>query len=69
MPITLVSGAIDPAALADLGAHFTGCFGLPHGPAALADCIANAAQLLEERAEQIGRVFGAGHGTRRRTVK
>jgi glycerate kinase len=60
VPVTLVSGAIDPSALADLGVHFAGCFGLPHGPASLDDCIANAAQLLEERAEQIGRVFRAG---------
>jgi hypothetical protein len=42
---------------------------LPHGPAALPDCIANAAHLLEERAEQIGRVFLAGVGAPRRTVK
>jgi len=69
VPVTLVSGAIDPAALAELGVHFAGCFGLPHRPASLADCIANAAQWLEERAAEIGRVFQAGHGTRRRTVK
>jgi glycerate kinase len=66
VPVTLVSGAIDPAALADLGRHFAGCFGLPHGPSTLPDCIANAAQLLEERAREIARVFLAG---RRRTVK
>ena len=33
------------------------------------DCIANAARLLEDRAEQVGRVFAAGHGAQRRTVK
>src|SRR6185503_12640523 len=60
VPVTLVSGAIDPSALADLGTHFAGCFGLPHGPATLADCIENAARLLEERGEQLGRVFLAG---------
>ena len=69
VPVTLVSGAIDPAALADLGAHFAGCFGLPHGPATLPDCIADAARLLEERAVEIGRVFVAGRGAQRRTVK
>ena len=69
VPVTLVSGGIDPSALADLDAHFAGCFGLPHGPAGLADCIANAAQLLEERAEQVGRVFAAGDSARRRTVE
>ena len=57
------------AALAELGVHFAGCFGLPHGPATLADCIANAAQWLEERAAEIGRVFQARLGARRRTVK
>jgi glycerate kinase len=69
VPVTLVSGAIDPAALPALGAHFAGCFGLPHGPATLRDCIANAAQLLEERAEQVGRLFVAGQGAQRRTMK
>jgi glycerate 2-kinase len=69
VPVTLISGGIDPPALAALRAHFAGCFGLPHGPAGLADCIANAAQLLEERAEQVGRVFAAGKGARRRAVE
>jgi glycerate kinase len=69
VPVTLISGAIDPAALADLGVHFAGCFGLPHGPATLSDCIANAAQLLEERALVIGRVFRAGHDAQRGAVK
>jgi glycerate kinase len=69
VPVTLVSGAIDPAALAELDVHFAGCFGLPHGPATLADCIANSAHWLEERAVEIGRVFQAGDGVRRRTVK
>lgn len=69
VPVTLVSGAIDPSALADLAVHFAGCFGLPHGPATLADCIANASRLLEERGEQLGRVFLAGHSAQRRTVK
>ena len=58
----LISGAIDPAALPLLGRHFAGCFGLPHGPATLDACIANAAALLEDRAEQVARVFLAGRG-------
>ena len=62
VPATLLSGAVDPAALADLGRHFAGCFGLPGGPMALADCIADAPQLLEARAEQLARVFLAGRG-------
>ena len=35
-------GSVDAAALADLDRHFAGCFGLPNGPMALADCIARA---------------------------
>ncbi len=69
VPVTLISGGIDPAALDALRSHFAGCFGLPHGPADLPDCMANAAQLLEERAEQVGRVFAAGHGARSRAVE
>jgi glycerate 2-kinase len=62
VPVTLISGAIDPAALPVLGRHFAGCFGLPHGPATLDECIANAAALLEDRAEQVARVFMASRG-------
>ena len=69
VPVTLVSGAVDAAALAELGAHFAGCFALPNGPATLADCIGNAAFLLEARAEQAARVFAAGRGIPHRTVE
>jgi glycerate kinase len=62
VPVTLISGAVDPAALPLLGRHFAGCFGLPHGPATLEACIDNAAALLEDRAEQVARVFLAGRG-------
>jgi glycerate kinase len=62
VPVTLISGAIDPAALPLLDRHFAGCFGLPHGPATLDACIVNAAALLEDRAEQVARVFLAGRG-------
>jgi glycerate kinase len=57
VPVTLISGAIDADALPMLGRHFTGCFGLPNGPAALEDCIAGAERLLADRAEQVARVF------------
>ncbi len=59
VPITLLSGAVDPAALAELGRAFDGCFALPAGPASLAECIAQADRLLADRAEQIARVFVA----------
>jgi glycerate kinase len=66
VPITLISGAIDSSALPALGAHFAGCFGLPNGPATLADCMANAAYMLADRAEQIARVLAANEHKRRR---
>jgi glycerate kinase len=56
VPITLLSGAVDAAALPELGRVFDGCFALPSGPTTLADCIANADHMLADRAEQIARV-------------
>ena len=45
-----------------LGRHFAGCFGLPDGPMTLAECIADAARLLET-----GRSSSAGcSGTAKR---
>jgi glycerate kinase len=61
VPITLLSGAVDAAALPDLGRFFAGCFALPPGPMALEECIANADALLADRAEQIARVWAAAH--------
>ena len=60
IPVTLISGAIDPASLPQLRQYYAGCFGLPHGPSTLDACIANAASLLADRAEEIARVFDAG---------
>jgi glycerate kinase len=60
VPATLLSGAVDAAAIAALDVHFAGCFALPSGPATLESCVANAAPLLELRAEQVARVFNAG---------
>jgi glycerate kinase len=62
VPITLLSGAIDSAALPELGRVFDGCFALPAGPMALADCIAQADLLLADRAGQIARVWAAAAG-------
>ena len=59
VPITLLSGAVDAAALSELARVFDGCFALPSGPMLLADCIAGAGTLLADRAEQIGRVWNA----------
>ena len=60
VPVTLLSGAVDPAALPELSRVFTGCFALPAGPATLAECIAGADALLADRAEQIAHVWNAG---------
>ena len=59
VPISLLSGALDARALPDLGARFAGCFALPDAPATLAECIANAAPSLANRAEQMARLFDA----------
>ena len=62
VPITLISGAVDAAALPELSKVFSGCFALPSGPMSLADCIAGADALLADRAEQIARVWAARNG-------
>jgi glycerate kinase len=59
VPITLLSGAVDSAALPALSRVFAGSFALPSGPMTLAQCIADADLLLADRAEQIGRVIAA----------
>ncbi|MEO8346005.1 MAG: glycerate kinase [Betaproteobacteria bacterium] len=65
VPVTLISGAVDAAALPQLGRHFSGCFGLPNGPSSLDDCIANAEALLADRAEQLARVMNASRPLQR----
>ena len=59
VPVTLLSGAVDDAALADLHLHFAGCFALPPRPMNLEDCIRDAADLLAARAEALGRLIAA----------
>jgi glycerate kinase len=59
VPASLLSGALDAKALPELGARFAGCFALPDAPMTLADCIANAAPALANRAEQMARLFEA----------
>lgn len=59
VPVTLLSGAVDAAALAELGRVFAGCFALPSGPMSLERCIAEAPTLLADRAEALARLFGA----------
>jgi glycerate 2-kinase len=59
VPVTLLSGAVDVDALADLHQHFAGCFALPHGPMSLDECIRDAGALLAARAEALGHVIAA----------
>lgn len=56
VPATLLSGAIDRRALPELGQYFAGCFTLAFGPLSLEQCIADAASLLADRAEQMARL-------------
>lgn len=57
VPVTLISGAVDASAVAELSPHFAGCFGLPDGPLSLSACIEGAADLLAVRAEQLARLI------------
>ena len=65
IPVTLVSGAVDPLAVAALGRHFHGSFGLAPAPATLQDCLDHAGEWLADRAEQAARVFAAGRAASR----
>jgi glycerate 2-kinase len=53
---TLLSGAIDPAALERLSDHFCGCFSPAPGPITLEVAIREAARLLANEAEQLTRL-------------
>lgn len=65
IPVTLVSGAVEPMALHALSRHFAGCFGLAAGPATLQDCLDHASEWLADRAEQAARVFAYGRAASR----
>ena len=56
VPVSLVSGAVDPAASSALNRHFAGCFALAPGPCTLDDCVDHAAAWLADRVEQVARV-------------
>jgi glycerate kinase len=59
VPATLLSGAVDSAALPRLTEHFTGCFSPAPGPITLDVAIRDAARLLANEAEQLTRLkFG-----------
>ncbi len=59
VPATLLSGGIDPNALARLSEHFAGCFSPAPGPIALDAAIRDAARLLANEAQQLAQLkFG-----------
>jgi glycerate kinase len=59
VPISLLSGGIDRAALPELGKTFAGCFSLVFGPISLEQAIADSAGLLADSAEQLARLRDA----------
>ncbi len=59
VPVSLLSGAVDPAALPVLAPQFAGTFALPPGPRTLAESLAHADAWLADRAEAMARLrFG-----------
>ncbi len=56
VPATLLSGAVDSAALPRLAEHFHGCFSPAPGPITLEAAIRDAAQLLANQAGQLTRL-------------
>jgi glycerate kinase len=56
VPASLLSGAVDAAALPKLSEHFTGCFSPAPGPITLDVAIRDAARLLANEAEQLARL-------------
>jgi glycerate kinase len=57
VPVTLLSGAVDSAALPRLAERFDGAFALPPGPATLEASIAQAGDWLADRAEAMTRLY------------
>lgn len=58
VPITLISGTVDPVAIAELSQQFDDCFTLSGVAMAPAQAMANAAPLLTDRVEQAARARG-----------
>jgi glycerate 2-kinase len=64
VPATLLSGAVERAALPELAGHFAGCFSLAFGPTTLEECLRDANALLTDGAEQLARLFAASRPDR-----
>ncbi len=59
VPATLISGGIDRGALPELSRYFAGCYSIAFGPTTLDACVADAAGLIADLAEQLARLFEA----------
>lgn len=62
VPVTLVSGAVDRASLAELNRQFQGCFSIVFGPAGLDHAMHDGAGLLTDSLEQLARLLGGRGG-------
>lgn len=56
IPVTLIAGALDPAALPDLGTVFAGCFSAVNRPMSLETAMREASALIADAAEQCARL-------------
>ncbi len=56
VPVTLVSGGIDRAALPPLGRWFCGCFSITFAPTSLSETMLNAPELISDCVEQLARL-------------
>lgn len=59
VPVTLLSGSLDRASLAELAPLFGGCFSITDGPMTLASAIGDAHELLANQGEQLARIRSA----------
>lgn len=60
VPVSLLSGAIDPVAREGLQARFQGCFSIADGPAALSVMQAETPRLLQQAMASMTQLFCAG---------
>lgn len=65
VPATLLSGEIERGDLRELSRVFAGCETIVFGPATIEACVAEAAALIADRAEQLARLFAAARAGQR----
>lgn len=61
VPITLISGSIDPASLSNLSEMFSGSFSIMVDGMDITYAMENAPRLLSDAAEKAARLFKGGH--------